>query len=105
MKKEKNFSEKDFSEKIEPSDKKALESLSDDEILQGFKDANARIVREYYYGYAGWLIASTTSDMTCSTSQAWISSRWLTNTISISANTTSSLWKIESQACRSKHGW
>ena len=41
MKKEKNFSEK-----IEPSDKKALESLSDDEILQGFKDANARIVRE-----------------------------------------------------------
>lgn len=43
--------EKDFSEKIEPSDKKALESLSDDEILQGFKDANARIIREYYYGY------------------------------------------------------
>ena len=56
MKKEKNFSgtdfsEKDFSEKIEPADKKALESLSDDEILQGFKDADARIVREYYYGY------------------------------------------------------
>lgn len=25
---------------------KNLESLSDDEILQGFKDANARIVRE-----------------------------------------------------------
>lgn len=46
MKKEKNFSETDFSKK-----KKALESLSDDEILQGFKDANARIVREYYYGY------------------------------------------------------
>ena len=44
MKKEKNFSETDFQ-------KKALESLSDDEILQGFKDANARIVREYYYGY------------------------------------------------------
>ena len=51
MKKEKNFSDTDFSEKIEPSDKKALESLSDDEILQGFKDADARIVREYYYGY------------------------------------------------------
>lgn len=30
---------------------KALESLSDDGILQGFKDADARIVREYYYGY------------------------------------------------------
>ena len=30
---------------------KNLESLSDDEILQGFKNANARIVREYYYGY------------------------------------------------------
>ena len=45
MKKEKNFSETDFSKK------KALESLSDDEILQGFKDADARIVREYYYGY------------------------------------------------------
>ena len=51
MKKEKDFSEKDFSEKIETSDKKVLESLSDDEILQGFKDADARIVREYYYGY------------------------------------------------------
>ena len=51
MKKEKNFSDTDFSEKIEPSDKKTLESLSDDEILQGFKDADARIVREYYYGY------------------------------------------------------
>ena len=55
MKKEKNFSEKDFSD-VKASDKialdkKALESLSDDEILQGFKDADARIVREYYYGY------------------------------------------------------
>ena len=39
MKKEKNFSDTDFSKK------KALESLSDDEILQGFKDADARIVR------------------------------------------------------------
>ena len=35
MKKEKNFSDTDFSKK------KALENLSDDEILQGFKDANA----------------------------------------------------------------
>ena len=43
--------EKDFSEKMGSSKKKALESLSDDEILQGFKDADARIVREYYYGY------------------------------------------------------
>ena len=34
MKKEKNFSETVFQ-------KKALESLSDDEILQGFKDADA----------------------------------------------------------------
>ena len=99
MKKEKNFSDTDFSKK------KGLESLSDDEILQGFKDANARIVRGITTDTAGWLIASTTSDMTCSTSQAWTSSRWLTNTISISANTTSSLWKIESQACRSKYGW
>ena len=40
MGKEKNFSRK--------SD---LSQLSDDEILQGFKDADARIVREYYYGY------------------------------------------------------
>ena len=55
MKKEKNFSEKDFSDMKASDkialDKKALESLSDDEILQGFKDADARIVREYYYGY------------------------------------------------------
>ena len=41
--------EKDFSETV--FQKKTLESLSDDEILQGFKDADARIVREYYYGY------------------------------------------------------
>ena len=37
--------EKDFSRKSN------LSQLSDDEILQGFKDADARIVREYYYGY------------------------------------------------------
>ena len=37
MKKEKNFSETVFQ-------KKALESLSDDEILQGFKDADARMM-------------------------------------------------------------
>ena len=36
---------KDFSRKSD------LSQLSDDEILQGFKDADARIVREYYYGY------------------------------------------------------
>ena len=33
------------------SRKSDLSQLSDDEILQGFKDADARIVREYYYGY------------------------------------------------------
>lgn len=37
--------EKDFSRKSN------LSQLSDDEILLGFKDADARIVREYYYGY------------------------------------------------------
>ena len=37
--------EKDFSRKSN------LSQLSDDEILQGFKDADARIVKEYYYGY------------------------------------------------------
>ena len=37
--------EKDFSRKSD------LSQLSDDEILQGFKDADAKIVREYYYGY------------------------------------------------------
>ena len=37
--------EKDFSRKSN------LSQLSDDEILQGFKDADARIIREYYYGY------------------------------------------------------
>ncbi len=34
------------------NDKKpTLSQLSDDEILQGFKDANAKIVKEYFYGY------------------------------------------------------
>ncbi len=51
MKERKGFFRKGFFGKDEASDKKALESLSDDEILQGFKDADARIVREYYYGY------------------------------------------------------
>ncbi len=30
---------------------KDISQLSDDEILQGFKNADARIVKEYYYGY------------------------------------------------------
>lgn len=34
-----------------PMSNHRLAQLSDDEILQGFKEANARIVREYYYGY------------------------------------------------------
>lgn len=34
-----------------PMNNHRLAQLSDDEILQGFKEANARIVREYYYGY------------------------------------------------------
>lgn len=41
----------DIKRYIDMKKEKNLESLSDDEILQGFKDANARIVREYYYGY------------------------------------------------------
>ncbi len=43
--------EKDFSEKSDTSKKRELSQLSDDEILQGFKDADASIVREYFYGY------------------------------------------------------
>ncbi len=49
--------EKDFSRNAEASEesksykKSGFAQLSDDEILQGFKDADARIVREYYYGY------------------------------------------------------
>lgn len=39
------------SETAVPMSNHRLAQLSDDEILQGFKDANARIVREYYYGY------------------------------------------------------
>ena len=31
--------------------KRELAHLSDDEILQGFKDADSKIVREYFYGY------------------------------------------------------
>lgn len=31
--------------------KPELSQLSDDEILQGFKDADAKIVKEYFYGY------------------------------------------------------
>ena len=31
--------------------KRKLSQLSDSEILQGFKDADARIVKEYFYGY------------------------------------------------------
>ena len=31
--------------------KEKLQQLSDDEILEGFKDGDANIVKEYYYGY------------------------------------------------------
>ncbi len=43
--------DKDFSERNGTSRKGNLSQLSDDEILQGFKHANARIVREFFYGY------------------------------------------------------
>lgn len=41
---------KDISEKSGVS-KKKLSELSDDDILQGFKHGDARIVKEYFYGY------------------------------------------------------
>ena len=98
MKKEKNFSETDFQ-------KKALESLSDDEILQGFKDADARIVREYYYGYCrvAYCIYDKRYDLQHKPGMDFFSLAH--EYISISANTTSSRWKTESRACRSKPGW
>ena len=43
--------DKDFSEKRGVSEKRKLSQLSDDDILQGFKHADARVVREYFYGY------------------------------------------------------
>ncbi len=43
--------EKNFSENRGESEKRELSYLSDDEILQGFKHADTRIVREYFYGY------------------------------------------------------
>jgi DNA-directed RNA polymerase specialized sigma24 family protein len=43
--------DKDISEKSGVSKKKKLSELSDDDILQGFKHGDARIVKEYFYGY------------------------------------------------------
>ncbi len=43
--------DKDFSEKSGVSEKRKLSQLSDDDILQGFKHADAKVVREYFYGY------------------------------------------------------
>ncbi len=42
---------KEQTHKSETTKKRELSLLSDDEILQGFKNADARVVREYYYGY------------------------------------------------------
>ena len=46
MEKEKNLIDAACSTK-----KHELSQLSDDEILQGFKEANAKIAQEYFYGY------------------------------------------------------
>ena len=43
--------DKEQTHKSETTKKRELSLLSDDEILQGFKNADARVVREYYYGY------------------------------------------------------
>mgnify|MGYP002517211872 FL=1 len=52
MKKEKESSEEmNTSKKTNTSKKQELSALSDDEILQGFKDCDSKIVREYFYGY------------------------------------------------------
>ena len=52
MKKEKESSEEmKTSKKANTSKKQELSALSDDEILQGFKDCDSKIVREYFYGY------------------------------------------------------
>ena len=52
MKKEKESSEEmKTSKKANTKKKQELSALSDDEILQGFKDCDSKIVREYFYGY------------------------------------------------------
>lgn len=43
--------DKDLAEMFRASQKVDVLHLSDNEILQGFKDANSKIVREYFYGY------------------------------------------------------
>ena len=52
MKKEKELSEEmNTSLRANTKKKQELSALSDDEILQGFKDCDSKIVREYFYGY------------------------------------------------------
>lgn len=43
--------DKDLAEMFRASQNVDVLHLSDNEILQGFKDANSNIVREYFYGY------------------------------------------------------
>lgn len=43
--------DKDLAEMFRASQNVDVLHLSDNEILQGFKDANSKIVREYFYGY------------------------------------------------------
>ena len=43
--------EKELPDDVNASEKKELSALPDEEILQGFKNADPRIVREYFYGY------------------------------------------------------
>ena len=74
--------DKDLAEMFRASQNVDVLHLSDNEILQGFKDANSNIVREYFYGYCR--IASTISDMDCAQSLAWTSLLWLMNIFYIS---------------------
>ena len=43
--------EKDLPKETSTAKQTELSALTDDEILEGFKNANSKIVREYFYGY------------------------------------------------------
>ena len=68
------------------------QQLSDEEILSGFREGDADIIREYFYGYCQvgynifistgtvrWAITSSTSGISCARRRTWTSCRWLTS--------------------------
>lgn len=68
-----------------------MSQLSDDDILEGFKNSDGKIVKEYFYGYCRVAYCVYDQRYDLRISPAWTSCPWLMSIISILAITSLSL--------------